>query len=782
MEDDPLLSYVQNRRQAPAVGQTGDDDDPLLSYAQNRRQQPQDSRRRVEGKLGAGLTALVSGLPGMEAIGGAVSALTGGTYQGGRRDIARMQQESKEKLGTVGYEALRLAPEIAASFTPIGRATRAGRAAFAGGVEAVRGASRAGMEREEAPSAGEVAREAATSGALGFAGSVAGEKVMAGLGRVGRRAAESGVGQSIVRGRRTATDFLRSPEVQATVAGLPGVRTAANLAARVLDPIDAARVQRTASGQLRPSGETVGMAEEQATQAGRRFQESLRQAQEEAGSVRRLAREQARAVQTSEVQSGNAAIRAARDEAEAIIERANARLAEAIPTGEVSGSNALRETIRAEQLAAGRESYTQAYALAGQVPPYRVAGALKSAIETNPVVRRAYTAVRNASRDVAEEFPELSVSGSRPLERMTEAVEGMQALPAFPNGVPSLEALDRMRQEVSAYVMSRAGGEGISRQQAREAWQAISQVEDAYLNAIPREASEALRASRAQYRQYFERLEALADGRNLSSFGAGKKEGAVTASRVSLDELERRMTLWSPDAQEAFKVGAKQWVNDQIARGANPLQLARQFAGTPEKARRARLALGDETVNQLELALGGVRGAVREARASVRLPSGETVKEAAQANVGRARALGREQIDEASQLAQDIMGRAEAGRPMVERLRGEVDILRRARDAYNNPEEAMTFMQTVWPALSPAMQQRVSGSVGTSLVARLQGKTVPQAQAILQEVQQNPAARAMLGDALRNAELSVGRLVPGRTRFGSVLGASTASGLRNIER
>lgn len=752
MNDDPLLGLVKESR-------TDTEDDPLLGLV---NEGPADGRRRVKGKAESALTALASGIPGMEAIGGAISALTGGTYQGGRRDIARVQREAKEQIGTIPYEAIRLAPEVAASFTPLGGANWLRRAMFTGGVEAIRGGARAGMEREQAPSAGETLRTAGQQGALGalFSAGAEGAMGLAGAlgGYLGQKSGMANVvGPAIQGARRSAATMLESP-----TAG-----TLRRTLARAIEPADAVMAERLARQSLPATGETAGMIGLEATaakQAAREAEELageeatnvLRLAREQAGEVGRQARRTARFAVETERRGARAAIREARQQAQEVIEEARGAVAGALPTRQAVDANALRDSIRARQLADGEQSYGEAFRLAGIIPTERVRPLVDREIGRNSVVKRAYDEANRA----------------------LETPDGM---------LPDLRALDRMRQAVSDFVQSRQGDVGISRTQAREAWAAIDRMEQAYLNVIPEEAGTALKAARAQYRDRFKELEALQAGRNLSRFGVGKAEGLIQGNRLQLAALERELAQMTPQAREYFQTGASQWVNDQIDRAPqNVVQFARQLVGTPERARRASLALGDEAVQRLQAAVtqrlsaprigevvGGAReaaaGRVRQAQGMAR-EFGETTS-----------ALSREQLADAQRLAEEIRGRAVPFRQRAQELAEAQQAARLGVEAIGSRDAGLT-LEAALRNMSPEVQRRMQGVMATNLLGDISQLQVREALPLIRQLRQAPGTRRVLGDALAQVERDLA-LRTGRGRRVLSVGASAlGAGPRNIER
>jgi hypothetical protein len=103
---------------------------------------------------------LLSSIPGAEMAAGLVEKVQGGDYQKGRQAFAAKAEEAKQKIGPISRTLATFSGE--ALPYALGPATAIGRALMAGGIGAVRGASRAGLEAEEAPSMAETAKAAGT--------------------------------------------------------------------------------------------------------------------------------------------------------------------------------------------------------------------------------------------------------------------------------------------------------------------------------------------------------------------------------------------------------------------------------------------------------------------------------------------------------------------------------------------------------------------------------------------------------------------------------------------
>lgn len=697
---------------------------------------------RPMGKGMASLTALVSGIPGMEAIGGAVSAMTGGTYQGGRRSIAQMQQRAKESVGAIPYEVMRVAPEVAAmAAAPVTAAPRilgtmGGRAALSGGVEAVRGASRVGMEQEQAPTLGEMAQAGATGAAFGAAGSFGGELAMRGalgLGRGVRSVMQEtgaqipGAGM-IPRAQQVASNLLR--------------RTGMTGAAELLEPIAETRVGRVMQEVL-PTPvsrtaitETAQQAEETARQAIRTQRLSV-----QAGGQA--------AKETSRQQTANI-LTQARLRARQSVQAATERLREMVPRDIPTNADELRKTIRDTQQAAGDASYARAFELADGVDFSPVARQVESVVRRNPEVAKAYQ--------------DAFTRGGA-----TEA--GEDVLPAL-----DLPTFDRMRQNVNERVQAflRGDATGIPRAKAREALSDIDAMEQAYIGRIREtrgeEAASALLSARAEYAEYFRQLDALANGRNLGRFGFGKTEGAIQPSRWSINQLERQLAGVSPEAQEAFRVGARESINDIIRRTPDDARkLAANLVGTEERFKRTALALGEDAANDLRVLFRDVQQVRQSAREGLL---------AAREQASRARQTARSEFLERLVEPLDVAA--------VQASRTATQQARLAEQAWNSvtatgagADAAMAFAPTI-ARLSPEGRATAAGVMANRIDNELMGlvRSPNGAELIrnrLRELRDNPAANQLLGSALEEAERRLAFGVPLRRPVGAVLGSSVAS-------
>lgn len=753
--DDPLLQYAESlanrNRQEPQTG----GDDPLVAYATQRSGQRRMDQRKPErmGKGEATLTALVSAVPGVEAIGGALGMLGGRSYQEGRRAIARQQEAARESLGGLGYEGIRLAPEIAAfsalapftggataplAATRIGRVMQAakrvvpemtrtmgGRAGLAGGIEAVRGASRAGIQEEQAPTVAETLRGAGRGLVAGTTGSLVGEGLVRGGVGLG-----TGFRKWISEGASSVPGTGVIPRAQQAIADVAR-RGGLNRAAEVIEPIGPQRAARV----LREELPTPQSAAEFRVEAQRIADE---------GSAR----------------------------ARQSVAEATERLKASVPREVTTNADELRDIIRTTQREAGDASYARAFELADGVDFSPVARQVEAVVRRNPEVAAAY---RDAfTRGGAQEA-------------------GEDVLPAL-----DLPTFDRMRQNINerAQAFLRGDPTGVPRARASEAFADIKALEDAYVNRIREvrgdEAATALREARAEYAEYFRQLDALSDGRNLGRFGFGKREGRIEPNRLNITNLERQLENVSPEARDAFQVGAREWVNDVIRRTPEDARrVASNLVGTEERFRRTVLALGPEVAEDLRVVFRDTQQVRESARRGL-----QVAREQARGGVAKARTdaqiqadiVRAETNDARRQVVRDrntFLKRIMQESPDVASARQARDVSRQmslARAAVGDADAALGFANAVVPRLTPEARIAAGRVMATRIDDEVMGLMTKANGAQLvadrfEQLRQNPATNAILGRALEEAQRRLRAGVPLRRPVGAVFGAGIGGSL-----
>ena len=694
------------------------------AVAQPSPEPARPTQKPVTSKAGAALTGVLSGaIPGAETMGGIISALTGGTFEGGRRSIAQAQKESKELLGDTGYTAAEVGGMVAGASRLPQQAlkTALSRAGSFGAMGAVRGASRAGLEDEVTPTAQDVARAAVRGGVGEAAGSLIGEKAIAPaarflynrpyLGFIPRGAVKL-TQEASQFARRGVADILESPAVQSRLGETTGDLT--RRAARFIEPVDLQKIQRVTRQELRPTGETA----QKYTQAASELREQATLATKVGG----------RAIK-AEQQRAREQVAASKQQAQDILDAAKSQLQQAIPgvTQGPSTARTLQIALRKQQKDLGDESYKLARNL-GATPDVNVlVDPIQDAIK-NPFLRQAYNDAINKA-GASTQSVTIRV-GNKEKELL----------------IPDLAGFDAMRSSVTKRFAPVIAGDktGAARTQMREAFNAIDDLENAYLNAVPAEAGEALKVARAQYHEFFKRLEALADAQNLSRFGVGKQAKLLSPNSKELAELERRRSAYSPEAQDAFDVGAAEWVNSIVAKSPDDaVKLANAFVGTPERIRRTRLALGDDATNRLVNVFNEVQAATRGVR----------MARATTAPIGRG-PVGELHIEtrarEAMRLAQQI-GQAKRG--------------------LTSREAGAEFAQDVATRMTPQALRQARGVTTSILDRELADLTPQQALQRLTELQSNPAARELFGNELNRAVQELTRPSLRRTLTQSALGS-----------
>ena len=737
------------------------------------------------------LTALVSGIPGVEMMGGAISAMTGGTYQGGRQSIAARQARAKESISPIAYGAIGMIPEIAGmALAPVTAAPRllgtmGGRALMSGGIEAVRGASRAGIQNEQAPTLSETAMGAAKGGAFGFAGSLAGEGlvrgglgVAKGLGRFAGLVNDAPVpGRGVIPTmQQGAANMLRSPFAQRVAPN------ASRAAAEIIEPIGPARASRVLREEL-PAPQSTLDFRDAANVATNRANTATRAQAEQVRTTAQEAANQLSAQGRTRIQAVRGTLNAARQQAEqtrqAMVERVRQNVADAterlkalVPPEVPTNVDELRTSIRATQKAAGDVSYNRAFELA-------------DGVDFSPIGRQA-EAIVSRNPEVAAAYKDAFVRGG-----------GQEA---GPDVLPTLDlpTFDRMRANINDRVESflRGDATGIPRARAREALRDIGLLEDAYVNRI-REvrgdaAATSLKEARAEYGEYFRQLDALRDGRNLGRFGFGKKEGNIAPNKMNIQRLEESLQQVSPEARQSFQVGAREWVNDVIRRTPEDARkVAANLVGTEERFRRTALAMGPEAANDLRVVFRDVkdvkdaakrglqvareaqRGVVSQARTTAQLEADRIASEVA---AGR-RQIAKDRNTFLRRITQNSPERADAlGARELSRQMGQ------ARQAVGNADVALGFANTILPKLSGDARVSASRVMALRIDDEVMGLMTQAggAEKVAQrfaELRQNPATNALLGNALNEAERRLRAGVPLRRPVGAVLGSNLAASL-----
>lgn len=655
--------------------------------------------------LSSGMAGLAAGLatPGSlkERIAAAKAAVPE-AYAG----MAQEEKLAKERMGSGKYAATQVGGMLAqtALLPPAALASLRARAATFGTGGAIRGATRAGMDAEQLPTAGEMVRGGVKGGVAEAAGVLVGERVLPGVGRfIYNRPLIGAPARGVVQttrdvsqfARRGLADILESPAIQSRLGATAGPLT--RDIARFIEPTDLQKVQRVTREELRPTGETAQKYVEQARELTARGKQA-RQAATQAGAQ----------VREQQFERSLQEAAASRQQAQEVLDRAKARLQEVLPgvTQGPANARALQQSLRAEQVKAGDASYELVRQLGAKPDVNMLVDPLQSAIK-NPLMRQAYNDAINKTGASTQSV--ILKVGNKEKEFL----------------IPGLDGLDSMRTSIREKFVDLISKDrtGAARKQMINLMREVDALEKQYLDALPKEAGDVLKAARSEYRAYFERLEGIQDALNLSRFGVGKQAKLVGPNRRELAELEKKFRTASPEYREAFQVGAADWANNVIAQSPDDaLRIANAFVGTPEKARRTRLALGDEATDRLTNVFREVSAAKQASRIvgrPVRAPSamiGELPIEA--------------QARSASELARQVQ-MAEAG--------------------LGGGEAAESFAQEIAPRMTPQGIQQARNVVTSVLNRQLAKLTPEEAIARLTALQSNPTARKLFGDELKRS-------------------------------
>lgn len=575
-------------------------------------------------------------------------------------------------------------------------------------------------------------------------------------------AATAGLGQNV---RVGAIESLRNRAAQ---TGTRVQRMASDViapyaprVASAIEPTDAIKIQR-ATEQLFPSNLSVDELE---TAAGRAAQaaEGLKT---EAGAAAGKVKELGKATQQRTRRIEQIGASQAKQEAEAVLDAAEAEAQSVIGTlrGGRKAADTMRDRIRGIQLAEGKESYDAVRTIGAPPEPdpeiYRE-------VLRDPVLKKGYQKAYQALRKEAQNVePGMPVA-----QELRRVAIGERVLPEL-----SLEMFDNIRRHVfDQPVMSKMNATGISASQRRGLIQQIDRMEERFLAGYGSDdAANAIRAARQQYRARFEQLEALKDGLSLGAAKAGKTPGLLKPNRMDLDELSRRVDGYSDEAKEAFKVGAAKWFDNLVQEGMtkDALDMVKKATKSEASIRRLRLAFDDETVDKM------VQIAGAEAQAAAQ--TGATQQRAAQL-AERARQQGAQRVGaveaEAQRLAQELaqqQGRASS-------LEATASAAKRFRTALGESPSALEaqqgFLNVALPALGnegiAALQQYGSAAIKREL----SGLTLEQARQRIAELQVNPAARQLFTTELNRIAQAA---QPGPRVVRPAISRFTGGGLSNI--
>ena len=204
-------------------------------------------------------------------------------------------------------------------------------------------------------------------------------------------------------------------------------------------------------------------------------------------------------------------------------------------------------------------------------------------------------AVTRVERELGEALPRMQI--------------GEETVPVI-----SLEVMDQMRRGIVDRIPLGQNVTGLSASQRRALLNQIDNLEKRFLASYGDEAAaQALKSARGQYRQEFQRLEALRDGLGFGTVGAGKASGLITQSRKELDAFEKNLRGLdagtalknvSPEFQqelaELTRAGARESFDRLMQRTpGGALGMARKLTETEEGRRKVALVFGEDGLDAM---------------------------------------------------------------------------------------------------------------------------------------------------------------------------------------
>lgn len=743
-------------------------------------------------------TSLATGLPFVPGIVGSVRGKLyqepGESYAESRaremRNIGAMEEQAKRELAPGMGTALQIAAGLGAgtqlSKLPLLSASVAkGAPALARlGAATQRVVGGAGLAAAEAAS-----RKGMFEGDLGPTGA---GLVAAGLGtileagpplaRTGARLVRQlpfGIGPAAVQMARSVSEPAREAVTQARRGTTEMVREylvprfgqRAEQLAQMIEPTDAIRVQRVVGQAIPTQGQTVQQMRQQAlraTESAKGMESALKTAEEavKESSARTTAR-------------GQALVQRAEQRAEQVIQgleqEATTRFGQL--AAEQGRGAAMREAIRARMDRLGK----QVYATVQQVPPLaEPPRRIYQQISKSNDLTRAFDYAQEAKQQrlLGERVEQAMGAGAPITERVKTPrqqtyVLGQARNPAtgeiveVRRPVLDIETFDYMKRWVSDRVEAGLSGEagGISRSQASGLLKQIKRMEDDFLNAHDPAARKALETARSTMAKEFDRLELVKDGLNLTRFSLNAPAEMRGASERDLAELITKVSALSPKERKLFEIPARQAIANLIQTSDQSLEsVARALVGNTQARKRAALALGEGTVTELQKFLPErIKGSAELAAGPIRRVGERLVERGAAGGGARTQRL----TAEAQSLAQQLQGQqARAGQ-----LGAMAETAQEGIAALTDYTAGRGFAATLpGRGLGGYGEREVSGAMAGAIQDQIRGLSPREAIAKLEAFRENPATRAMFGNALDQA---LAQLRPQPSRVAPIRAALT---------
>lgn len=688
-------------------------------------------------------------------------------YQRGMRQLGTQEEQAKEAIGGLGYGALQMAggmpvamrfpgvsARVAKDAARLQKAIAAGKRTIGGGIVAgAESAGRQGMEDQALSPVQSAALGAGLTAGLevGFpvAGALLGAtgKIISSIPGVGpavttfsRRLAEP-IGEVATEGRRAIADYL------APRFGQRGAQLA-----QMIEPTDITKVQRVVGQQLPTQGQTVEQIRQQAlraTESATGLQTALKTAEEAVKeSAARTAGRGKALVQRAE--------QAAARTMQAIENKARTTFANLAQTqGEGA---ALREATLSEMEAIGQQVYREVQRVRPlPEPPVRI---YQQIDKSNPLSNAfEYAQAAKQERRLGERVEQAMGEGVPITERVKTPktqnyVLGQARNPAtgeiedIKRPVLDLETFDYMKRWVNDKVEAGLAGDvsGISRSQAAGLKKQIQRMEEDFLSAHSPADRAVLEKARSAMREQFERLELIQDGLNLTRFTLNAPAQMRAAAEMDLAELVTQVSQLPEAKRKFFEVPARQAMANLIQSSDQSLEgIARALVGTTQARKRATLALGEETVAQLQRFLPEqIKGAAERAAAPIRQVGERLAERGAAGGGARTQRL----AAEAASLAQQLQGQqARAGQ-----LGALAETAQEGISALTDLTAGRGFAAT-FPGrgLGGAGEREVRGAMAGAIQDQISGLRPAEAIRKLQELRANPAARQVFGSSIDQA-------------------------------
>lgn len=518
-------------------------------------------------------------------------------------------------------------------------------------------------------------------------------------------------------------------------------------AARAIEPVDETTIRRTVTKNLPGSGLTEGSLAQATEQAGLRAQQAAQQAKAVGDEVQ--------AVQVETVNRGKAlaerAVEQAKARSEQLLSEARQKASQVIGGVRQRAGTAdrVRDQLRNTQLAEAEQSY----ALVRQFGrPDREPIAVYDAILKSPGLRGAFEAATAGRAEAGVTRRLAAAEGEklfRPLgaERLPKVT--IQRRDGTVEQVPALtlKTMDQMRQHVNERITAYLGGSketGIAPQMGRKLLKQIGVLEDKFLSAYPDEARTAIQEARAGYRDKFVALEALQDGLNLGGIKADKGAKLLSTNPKAFTALVEKMRTQynTPEAREAFRAGGREWFNNLVTdRLDDALKFSQQMTKTEGGRKRVALVFGKDMVEQMQQIArladeAGGMVAKGQARAAKITGMGEQAAEK----------LG-------DKLRSEVFGAQDLAGVVREQAEGAAKTLAAARQARSalapgGREAAASLVDVTLPQLGTEARGTVQDYGASAIQREIAGLDAQTALARLEQLQGNPAARALFGSQL----------------------------------